>query len=128
MNLAKTVIIPLGMDTILQWVYDTGCKVSTTGEIQWYLGAPIGYKLRPFEMHNFCLDKISKRISGWSNRLLSFTGKVILIQHVLQSITVYHMMYMVAPAKIVDQINQLFKDFLRGFDTEMGQRKTPLVA
>lgn len=76
---------------------------------------------------NFCLNKIGKRISGWSNHLLSFTGKVILIQHVLHSITIYHMMYMATPIATVDQINWLFTDFLWGFDSKSGKQKTPLV-
>lgn len=79
-------------------------------------------------MYNFCLDKIGKRISGWANHLLSFTGKVLLIQHVLQSITTYHMIYTSTPTSTIQQINHLFKDFLWGFDRETGRRKMPLVA
>lgn len=79
-------------------------------------------------MYNFCLDRIGKRISGWENRLLSFTRKVILIQHVLQSITTYHMMYTSTPVTIIQQINCLFKYFLWGFDRETKRQKIPLVA
>lgn len=128
MNLAKIVIIPLGFTIVPPWIHNIGCKINAPGEIQRYLGAPIGFQLKPFEMHDFFLDKISKTISGWSYHLLSFIGKVILIQHVLQSITIYHMMYMAAPTKIADQINRLFKDFLWGFDTKTRQQKNPLVA
>lgn len=77
MNLTKTVIIPLGFSNIPQWIQDTGCKISgPRGD-----HAPIGYLLRQTEMHSFCLDKISKRNLGWSNQLLSLTGRTILIQH-----------------------------------------------
>lgn len=97
LNLAKLVIVPIALITIPQWLRDTGCSISQPGEVQKYLGAPFGQQLRPTNMYNFCLDRISKRISGWANRLLTFTGKVLLIQHVLQSIIVYHMMYTSAP-------------------------------
>lgn len=128
MNFRKTIIIPLSMNSTPQWIHDTGCKISGPGEIQRYLGAPIGYQIKQSNMHSFCLDKISKRIAGWSNRLLSFTGKTILIQHVLQSITIYHMMQMATPGKIAKLVNQIFKDFLWGFDSKTGRRKIPLVA
>lgn len=118
MNLSKTIIIPLGMSTILQWIHDTDCKISGPSEIQRYLGAPIGYQLWQVDMHNFCLDKISKHISRWSNHLLSFMGKTILIQHVLQSIMIYHMMYKATSEMTTKQINYIFKDFLWGFDVE----------
>lgn len=83
MNLAKTVIIPLGFTDVPQCVHDTGSNISAPGDVQRFLGAPIEYQLRIADLHNFCLDKIGKRISGWSNHLPSFTGKVILIQHIL---------------------------------------------
>lgn len=86
MNLAKATIIPIGLSPIPQWVHDIGCKVGSPSEVQRYLGAPIGYQVRHFDLHNYCLDKISKRISGWSNRSLLFTSRVLLIKHVLQSI------------------------------------------
>lgn len=79
MNLAKTVIISLGFNIVPQWVHATGYKISASGEIQQYLGAPIGNQLNQADMHGFYLEKIGKIISGWSNRLLSFSGKVILI-------------------------------------------------
>lgn len=40
----------------------------------------------------------------------------------------YHMMYTATPASTTKKINRIFKDFLWGFDREIGKRKTPLVA
>lgn len=128
MNLAKLVIVPLAVPKIPQWLRDIGCTISGLGEVQKYLGAPFGNQIRPTNMHNFCLDRINKHIAGCANRLLSFTRKVLLIQHVLQSITTYHMMYTSASVTTLEQINRLFKNFLWGFDKTTGHRKTPLVA
>lgn len=89
------------------------------------MGAPFGNQVKRIVMYNFCLDRIGKRISGWANKLLSFIGKVLLIQHVLQSITTYHMMYTLAFATTIQQINWLFKDLMWGFDRETGYRKIP---
>lgn len=46
MNLSKAVIIPLGFLDIPQWVNNIGYKINAPGEIQQYLGAPIGNQLR----------------------------------------------------------------------------------
>lgn len=83
MNFRKTIIIPLDMNSTPQWIHDTKCKISGPGEIQRYLGAPIGYQIKQSDKHSLFLDKISKCMAGWSDRLLLFTGKTILIQHVL---------------------------------------------
>lgn len=91
-------------------------------------GPPFGLQLKRTKMHNFCLERISKRIVGWANCLLTFIGKVLLIQHVLQSIATYHMMYTNASTTTLTQINRIFKGFLWGFDKTLGWRKTPLVA
>lgn len=84
--------------------------------------------MKSVDLHNFYLDRISKHISGWSNKLLSFTWKIFLPQHVLHNINVYHMMYMATPIDMIKQINRVFKDFLWGFDKVTGKRKMPLVA
>lgn len=127
LNLAKSVIIPLALPKIPQWLHNTSCSINKPREIHKYLGVPFGYQLKKIEMYNFCLDQISKRISGWAKKLLTFMGKV-LIQHVLQSITTYHMMYNAASTSTLKQINRIFKDFLWRFDKVTSHRKTPLVA
>lgn len=83
LNLKKSVIVPLAMPSIPEWLRNTRCTISQPGEIQKYPGAPFGNQIKAIDMFNFCLDRISKHISGWANHLLTFTGKVILIQHVL---------------------------------------------
>lgn len=96
LNLAKLVIIPLALPMIPQWLHDIGCTISNSSEVQKYLVAPFKQQLKKIDMYNFYLGKINKKIMGWANELLTFTDKVLLIQHVLQSITTYHMMYIAA--------------------------------
>lgn len=127
MNLYKSIIIPLEVPAIPQWIHDTGCTISRPKEIQKYVGAPFGQQLKSFELHNFCLDRVSKRISSWSDKLLSFIGKVLLPQHILHNINDYHMMYMATPQGTIKKINIFFKDFLWGFDKEIGCQKPHLL-
>ncbi|KAL3681238.1 hypothetical protein R1sor_024194 [Riccia sorocarpa] len=41
LNVAKSLIIPLGMDLIPIWILETGCKVAVEGEVWTYLGTPV---------------------------------------------------------------------------------------
>lgn len=83
LNLAKLVIIPPSVPMVPQWFHATSYTTNNPGEVHKYLGAPFSNQLNKIDTYNFCLDKISKCILGWSNRLLSFIGKVLLIKHVL---------------------------------------------
>lgn len=112
LNLAKSIIIPLALPKIPQWLWNIGCTNNNLGEVQKCLGAPFGHQVKKMDMYSFCLGKISKRITSWVKNLITFIGKVLLIQHVLQSITTYHMMYTTASAMTLNQINWLFKDIL----------------
>lgn len=67
LNLVKSIIVPLVLPSIPQWLRDTGCTISQPGETQKYLSAPFGNQIKPTNMYNFCLDQISKRISGWEH-------------------------------------------------------------
>lgn len=45
LNLLKSVIIPFNLDYIPPWLQESGCIISLSGEIERYLGAPIGLNL-----------------------------------------------------------------------------------
>lgn len=128
LNTAKSVVIPLAILVILQWLINTSCSISPPGEVQKCMGAPFGLNLKSSQIHDFCLDHISKRIKGWENRLLSFVGRILLIEHVLQSISIYHMMYMETPTNITKHINRMFKEFLWGFSKDGTTRKVLLIS
>lgn len=59
LNLSKSVVIPLALEEIPSWLTNTGCLISTEGEVQRYLGAPSGYGLSEAQLHGFCLDRIN---------------------------------------------------------------------
>lgn len=54
------------------------------------------------------IQKIVKRIFMWHNRLLTFGGKWILINNVLQSMLVSMLPALNLPMKFLDQIHQIF--------------------
>lgn len=128
LNLSKLVIVPLALPVIPQFLTDIGCIINAPRVVQKYLGAPFGQNLKSSQLHNFCLDRISKRIKGWAKKLLSFTRRTMLIKYVLQSILIYHMMYVETRIGTTRYINRLFKDLLWGFFTNGSTRKVPLIA
>lgn len=127
LNLQKSVVIPFALKEIPEWLRETGCIIIKSGEVQRYLGAPIGVDLRSDQLHQFCLEKIGKRLSSWSLRLLSFSGRLILIKHVLQAIPIYHMMFIKSSEKLAKKMVALSWDFLWGHNAEGGKR-IPLIA
>lgn len=90
------------------------------------LGAPIGNQIKLSNLHTFYMDKISKRISRWSNKLLfdqkNHSHSACAIEHNNLPHDVY------GDPRENCQTNWIFKDFLWGFDHETRRRKTPLVA
>lgn len=69
-----------------------------------YLGLPslIGRSKR--SVFNFLKDRVSHRIQGWCNKLLSKRGKTVLIKKVAQTIPSYCMSYFKAPKSLYQEI------------------------
>lgn len=55
-------------------------------------------------------------------------GRVLLIQHILQSITIYHMTYIETPIGTTKHIKRLFKDFVWGTSDDGSTWKVPLIS
>lgn len=111
-NLEKSMVIPLAMLHVPTWLTNTSCTINPPRVIQKYLGAPFGRNLKISILHDFFLEHINKRIKIWAGKLLSFTSKVFLIKHVLQSIPIYHKMFIATLVGTIKEINHMLKDFL----------------
>ena len=60
------------------------------------------------------VSKFEKRISHWTNRLLSMGGRLVLIQSVLSSIPVYWMALVPIPSSILDKLRKMIFSFFGG--------------
>ncbi|KAH1040222.1 hypothetical protein J1N35_041965 [Gossypium stocksii] len=58
------------------------------------------------------VELCGKRLSGWKCRSLSWVGKVVLINVVLSSLSIYFMSLFQAPATVIRKINKIRKNFL----------------
>ncbi|XP_049362737.1 uncharacterized protein LOC125827465 [Solanum verrucosum] len=74
-----------------------------TGIRQWefpvtYLGCPVFYGRKKSSYFEDLMRKVARRILSWQNKFLSFGGKFILINHVLQSMPM-HILAALTPPK-----------------------------
>lgn len=86
-----------------------------------YLGCPVyvgGVQIRHFDD---MIRKIRGMISGWANRLLSFGGKLVLIQHVLSSMPLHLFHVLRPPTTVIQILERLFIRFLWS-DTDSRRR------
>ena len=90
-----------------------------------YLGyflKPSGYLVKDW---HWILSKFEKRISHWTNRLLSIGGCLVLIRSVLSSLPLYWMALVPIPSSILDKLKKLIFSFLWGSSAK--QKKFHLV-
>jgi hypothetical protein len=86
-----------------------GCKISDFPFT--YLGVPLHFsKLRREDMQPI-LDKIMKRIAGWMGKLLSYRGRLILLQSCIASIPMYLLSFLKFPKWAIKLINTQLAHF-----------------
>lgn len=94
LNMAKSVILLLCVPMIQAWFYSISRCILQPHETTTYLGCLIGFKVTPMLETDFLLKKVCKCLNHWENCALSFTGRVVLLKHVIQAMRVYHLMSM----------------------------------
>ena len=78
-----------------------------------YLGFPIKHTGTPQDF-GFILERIQGKLAGWKANLLSFAGRTILTRSVTSTIPNYVMQCSALPAKILQGIDRLSRNFLWG--------------
>lgn len=76
-----------------------------------YLGVPIvDGKLKGCHFEPL-IQKISKKIEGWKSRLLSQGSRLVLLRHVLSSMTLHLLAILNAPKMVIKKIQGMFASF-----------------
>jgi len=83
-----------------------------------YLGLPalVGADRSDFFRH--LIDRITKRINGWKERLLSMSGKEILIKSIAQAVPTYAIMLFKIPKTICNRMTNATSHFWWGHDED----------
>ena len=86
------------------------------GAVSWesfsYLGVPIFKTKSKSSIWSPIVDKTKRKIIGWGTTWLNLLGKVIPIKAVLNSYLIYQCSLLLAPVKIITQIEGLIISFL----------------
>jgi hypothetical protein len=86
LNLGKSLILPLRACPTPAWFEEVGCQIAKSGEIFKYLGAPIAINLSSDAEQEFLLDKGRKKLRHWSHKLVTMTGRMVYLKHILCSV------------------------------------------
>jgi hypothetical protein len=110
-NLSKSLILPLLAGPTPAWFGEIGCQIGQPGQVFKYLGSPIGINLSTDAELKFLLDKVRKKLRHWSHKMLSMTGRMVYIKHILRSVPVYNLMgldYTQAGLQALESISRKF--------------------
>ncbi|WJX94410.1 hypothetical protein P8452_75829 [Trifolium repens] len=79
-----------------------------------FLGIPVGANPRRQATWKPVVDAMTKRLNSWSSRLLSYGGRITLINSVLSSLPLYFFSFFKAPSCVIKQLVKLQRNFLWG--------------
>ena len=88
--------------------------VSEVREYEKYLGllAVVGQKKK--ESLNYIKERVWHKLQGWKERLLSQTGKEVLLKAMVQAIPTFAMSCFKLPTGLIQDIEKLIRKFLWG--------------
>lgn len=113
LNVAKSVIVPLVNLAIHAWFSNIGCLMLQPYETTKYFGCLIGFKVIPsIEIKSYLGKSKNDLTIGSTERVLSFIGRVVLLQHVLRAIPIYHLLFMSLNSQSYEELECISRDFL----------------
>ncbi|KAL3686498.1 hypothetical protein R1sor_009072 [Riccia sorocarpa] len=124
LNISKSLVVPIGFSEPPNWLRATGCKIALEGEVWSYLGCPIGVKLTEEQILQLMLDKITKRLNTWTNRLLSWESRLVLTRHILMALPTYILMVVGLTADGYKELTRACRRFIWGSTKEGVDKKT----
>ncbi|KAK8702033.1 hypothetical protein V6N13_020403 [Hibiscus sabdariffa] len=79
-----------------------------------YLGAPVRHLRDTSSIYDYVIDRVQRKLDGWSASTLSFAGRVTLAKIVLLSIPCYIMQPCRLPIRTCNKIESLARRFIWG--------------
>ena len=79
-----------------------------------YLGLPSLVGKNKRNTFNDINDKLSKKLAGWKEKLLSKAGKEVLIKDIAQAIPTYTMSCFKIPDSLCDDLTSMIRNFWWG--------------
>jgi exonuclease III len=79
-----------------------------------YLGLPVGANPRRLATWELLLEQIRRRLNSWGNKFISFGGRIVLLNSVLNSIPIFSMSFMKMPTQVWKKLISIQRAFLWG--------------
>ncbi|KAL3701794.1 hypothetical protein R1sor_019816 [Riccia sorocarpa] len=127
LNLSKSLIMPLGPGRNPAWLHETGCEIAGEGKNFIYLGVSTSNPINEKEITKSIVKKIENKLNHWSNRLLSWPGRILLLQHVLAATPVYQLLSVGLENTGLEALERLCSQFLWGWREDKSP-KASLIA
>ncbi|KAL3685172.1 hypothetical protein R1sor_003194 [Riccia sorocarpa] len=109
------------------WMEESGCEVAGPGKKFVYLGVSTSSPIDEKAIADEIVQKMLKKLKHWSNRLLSWPSKTILLRHVLAATPLYQLLSVGLSRDGLEALERLCRNFLWGWNEE-GNPKTSLIA
>lgn len=111
-NHSKSSFIPFGMseEVASHCAQELRTPVGSLPII--YLGLPLSDQHIGSRGWTPVVERMEKRIQGWSSRMLSRGGRLILLRSVLSSIPIYYLSVLRLPAQVERRLNSIQSNFL----------------
>ncbi|CAN1135074.1 LINE-1 retrotransposable element ORF2 protein, partial [Linum perenne] len=110
-NYHKSCMFPVGeVANALRFADLFGCGVGSFPST--YLGLPLGAYAKSKALWDPVVSCVTKRLSSWKARLMSFGGRLTLVKSVLSCLPIYYMSLFKAPASVIKQIERMQCRFL----------------
>jgi hypothetical protein len=79
-----------------------------------YLGLPVGANPRKMATWEPMVEKIRRKLNSWGNKHISFGGRLVLINSVLNSILFFYLSLIKLPVQVRKKLVRIQRDFLWG--------------
>ncbi|KAL3690427.1 hypothetical protein R1sor_016736 [Riccia sorocarpa] len=127
LNLQKSIVMQLTPGPPPAWLDQTGCEVAGPGTSFRYLGVATSSPVDERAITAEIVQKLMKKLKHWSNRLLSWPAKTILLKHELATTPLYQLMSVGMCKDGLEELEKLCRNFLWGWNEE-GNPKHALIA
>jgi hypothetical protein len=79
-----------------------------------YLGLPVGANPKSMSTWEPLVEKISRRLNTWGHKYISFGGRIVLLNSVLNAIPIFYLSFLKLPVKVWKRIVRIQREFLWG--------------
>jgi hypothetical protein len=79
-----------------------------------YLGLPVGANGRSLSTWEPLVESLNRKLNTWSHKYISFRGRIVLLNSVLNSIPVFYLSFLKMSVQVWRRIVRLQREFLWG--------------